>query len=43
MEEAKANLLEAQNTKSQVIRRKDSEGNWGYVYTADEDKVSEAV
>jgi hypothetical protein len=31
------------NSKSQVIRRKDTEGNWGYVYTAVEDEVNDAV
>jgi len=28
-------LEEAQNAKSQVRMRRDSEGNWSYVYTAD--------
>ena len=35
-------LEEAQNAKSQVRMQRDSEGNWGYVYTADEVKVNEA-
>lgn len=35
-------LEEAQNAKSQVRMSRDSEGNWGYIYTADEDKVAEA-
>lgn len=35
-------LEEAQNAKSQVRMTKDSEGNFSYVYTADEDKVAEA-
>lgn len=35
-------LEEAQNAKSQVRMRRDSEGNWSYVYTADEDKTAEA-
>jgi hypothetical protein len=35
-------LEEAQNAKSQVRMSRDSEGNWGYVYTADEDKVADA-
>jgi hypothetical protein len=36
-------LEEAQNAKSQVRMRRDSEGNWGYVYTADENKVGNAM
>ena len=36
-------LEEAQNAKSQVRMRQDSEGNWSYVYTADEDKVADAM
>ena len=35
-------LEEAQNAKSQVRMSRDSEGNWSYVYTADQDKVDEA-
>lgn len=35
-------LQEAQNNKSQVRLQRDSEGNFNYVYTADEDKVAEA-
>ena len=35
-------LEEAQNAKSQVRMQRDSEGNWGYVYTADEDTVAKA-
>lgn len=35
-------LEEAQNAKSQVRMSRDSEGNWGYIYTADQDKVAEA-
>lgn len=35
-------LEEAQNAKSQVQMRRDSEGNWSYVYTADQNKISEA-
>jgi hypothetical protein len=31
-------LEEAQNAKSQVRMRRDSEGNWSYVYTADANK-----
>lgn len=35
-------LEEAQNAKSTVRLRRDSEGNYGYVYTADQDKISDA-
>lgn len=35
-------LEEAQNAKSQVRMQRDAEGNWGYVYTADEAKVDSA-
>lgn len=35
-------LEEAQNAKSQVRMRRDSEGNWGYVYTADEAAIGAA-
>lgn len=35
-------LEEAQNAKSQVRLRRDSEGNFGYVYTADNNKLSDA-
>ena len=35
-------LQEAQNAKSEVRMTRDTEGNWGYVYTADSDAVSEA-
>ena len=49
VQEAKYNLLlaeialeEAQNAKSVVRMRRDSEGNYGYVYTADADTVSGA-
>lgn len=35
-------LEEAQNAKSTVRLSRDSEGNFGYIYTADEDKVNEA-
>jgi hypothetical protein len=39
---AEIELEEAQNAKSVVRLRRDSEGNMGYVYTADENKVSDA-
>lgn len=35
-------LEEAQNAKSQVRMRRDSEGNWSYVYAADQSQVSDA-
>lgn len=35
-------LQEAQNNKSQVRLQRDSEGNFNYVYTADENKMAEA-
>ena len=35
-------LEEAQDAKSQVRMQRDSEGNWGYVYTADTSSVEEA-
>lgn len=35
-------LQEAQENKSQVRLQRDSEGNFNYIYTADEDKVNEA-
>ena len=35
-------LEEAQNAKSQVRMSRDAEGNWGYVYTADEKAVGQA-
>lgn len=35
-------LEEAQNNKSQVRLRRDSEGNYGYMYTADQNKIAEA-
>lgn len=35
-------LEEAQNAKSTVRLQRDSEGNFGYVYTADSDKISQA-
>ena len=47
--QAKYNLLQAQialedaqNAKSMVRLTRDSEGNYGYVYTADKDKVNKA-
>lgn len=40
--QAQIALEEAQNAKSTVRLSRDSEGNYGYVYTADQDKVSDA-
>ena len=40
--EAQIALEEAQNAKSTVRLQRDSEGNYGYVYTADTEKVAEA-
>lgn len=42
LEKAKIALEESQNAKNTVRMSRDSEGNWGYVYTADEDKVADA-
>lgn len=42
MTKAQIALEEAQNAKNQVRLTRDSEGNYGYVYTANEDKVSDA-
>ena len=42
VELAKIALEEAQNAKSTVRLRRDSEGNFGYVYTADADKIADA-
>ena len=35
-------LEDAQNAKSMVRLSRDNEGNWGYIYTADQDKIAEA-
>jgi hypothetical protein len=35
-------LEEAQNAKSTVRLQRDSEGNFGYVYTADSEAISQA-
>ena len=43
LEVARAALEDAKNAKTQVRLQRDSEGNWGYVYTADEDKVNDAL
>ena len=40
---AQMSLEDAYNAKTQVIRRRDSEGNWGYVYTANEEDKEAAM
>lgn len=40
--EAQIALEEAQNAKSMVRLQRDSEGNFGYVYTADQNKLDDA-
>lgn len=40
--EAQIALEEAQNAKSTVRLQRDNEGNFGYVYTADQEKVNDA-
>lgn len=40
--QAQIALEEAQNAKSVVRLQRDNEGNYGYVYTADQDKVNDA-
>lgn len=40
--QAQIALEEAQNAKSVVRLSRDNEGNYGYVYTADQDKIDEA-
>jgi hypothetical protein len=35
-------LEEAQNAKSTVRLQRDSEGNFGYVYTADQNQIADA-
>lgn len=42
LELAKMQLDEAKNTKSTVRMTRDNNGNWGYVYTADQDGVAAA-
>ena len=42
IQKAKIALEEAQNAKNTVRLRRDNEGNWGYVYTADEDNTAKA-
>ena len=40
--QAQIALEEAQNAKSTVRLTRNAEGNWGYMYTADENKISDA-
>lgn len=40
--QAQIALEEAQNAKSTVRLQRDNEGNYGYVYTADQDQISDA-
>ena len=42
LEQARINLENARNNKSEVRLQRDASGNWGYVYTASEDAVSDA-
>lgn len=42
LEQARMNLEDARNSKSEVRLTRDQNGNWGYVYTASEDKVADA-
>jgi hypothetical protein len=42
MTKAQIALEEAQDAKDTVRLTRDSEGNYGYVYTANEDKIADA-
>jgi hypothetical protein len=42
LELARQNLEDARDAKSLVRLARDNNGNWGYVYTANEDDVAEA-
>lgn len=42
LEKARLALDEAKNAKSTVTLSRDQDGNWGYIYTAEEDKVAKA-
>ena len=42
LEKARLALDEAKNAKSIVTLSRDQNGNWGYIYTAEEDKVAQA-
>lgn len=41
LEKARAELEEAREAKTTVRLQRNRDGSWGYVYTADEDKISE--
>ena len=43
LKQAELALEEAQNSMSQVRLTRDNEGNWSYQYTADQDKIDEAL
>jgi nitrous oxide reductase len=43
LEQARAALEEAKNAKTQVRLQRDSEGRWGYVYTANNDAIDDAM
>ena len=43
LKQAELALEETQNSMSQVRLTRDNEGNWSYQYTADQDKVDEAL
>lgn len=42
LKKAEIALEEAQNAKNQVKLQRDSKGNWGYVYTADQGNINKA-
>ena len=42
LEIARQELEDSKNSKSMVTLSRDQNGNWGYVYTADDDKVAKA-
>ena len=42
LEQARLALDDAHNAKSQVRLQRDANGNWGYVYTANEDEIAKA-
>ena len=42
LQQAYAELMDAQDAKHTVRLQRDNAGNWGYVYTVDEDAVAEA-
>jgi hypothetical protein len=42
LELARQKLEDTQNNSEVVRLTRDNNGNWGYVYSADEDKIAEA-